>query len=1597
MLKGTGKKIASLILLAMFTVQPFSDAAAIAETTEGSLSVKKLQVDYTENPIGTDNLCPKFSWQLSSGQTDVMQKSYRIGVSSSKDNLDSGKFDVWDSGEIQSDKSSDISYEGSALESMTRYYWSVAVTDNKGENAVSTEEAYWETGLLQQSDWTAEWIRCEDSNEPDNYTIDFDMTIVSENAGFVFAAYDTSNCLMWQFGTKEHGSFYLRPHVWSGGQASVIDEVPISEAVVPLSRALNTKHHVTIAVEKDKIFTYLNGTLIDEREYGAAKFGKIGFRQFKGGTSNEQAVYDNIVVKSDTGKILFSEDFQSGSNASFGAGTVSGGALSISDAFVLQTSQDKGSAPMYRKAFTAEKQIKSARLYASALGLYEIEINGSKVGDDFFNPGWTAYELNQDDNNYVMYQTFDVTDYLKIGENVIGAVTGHGWYSGKLFVTGNNRYGAASKFLCQLQIEYTDGSTAVVVTDKSWQTTASGPIISDDFQLGESYDAQKEMSGWSTAEFAPDESWISATEYAYDGDIIAQVGPTVKAIQEFSPISINKLSNGAYIVDIGQNIAGFARLNNVVGSAGTQVKLRFGEMLNDDGTLYTDNLRSAKSTDYYTLKGDQNGETWQPRFTFHGFRYVEITNYPGELTVDSVTCVALSSLQERTGTFETSNELVNQLQSNITWGQRDNFISVPTDCPQRDERLGYTGDGQVFIRTAALNMNVNRFFEKYMADVSSNQRSDGAIADWTPNYVPNDSMWSWSGTFGTSGWGDAVVIIPWSIYAAYGNTGIIKDNYEAMQKWVARYQKMGGSRLIVDSCTYGDWLSVNAETPTDVISTGYFAYCADLMSKMAEAIGKTEDASAYRQLFLDVRDAFNREFVDSEAHVKGRTQTSYLLALKFDLLKTQSDREKAAKYLVDDIRSRDWHLSTGFLGVSYLCPMLSEMGYSDVAYKLLLQEDYPSWLYSVNNGATTIWERWNSYTEEDGFGDVGMNSFNHYSLGSVGEWFYNYVAGINYDEENPGYKHFTIAPNVSSSLKYVNCSYETVYGTIVSNWTYDKATGNTVIETAIPANTTATVSVPADSADKITINGANTADGVRFAEYKDGKAIYEVGSGSYTFKSVYTEDVTVSVESSQFAYVSVNSGEPQELPIDIKCKPGEQITLEPTVINDIDYSFKEWSGDVSSELEMLTITPEEDISVNLDVDVIAAENLAYGKTVTSNSYITNDSAGWNIRNLTDGKLTSTDASAGYTSNSSKSPSVDYWVQIDLGENTLFDCIRLYPRTNALASDGTTCSFPKDFSVEVKKSGKSDYTTVAQYKDYTAPYKKPAVIDLQELVSARYIRLHVTRVGAPPTGEDYYLQLAEMGVYQTRENTVDKSALKAQLDLVAEYKQSDYTADSYAKLISAVEAANAVYNDSAVLQKDIDEQTKLLTETIAGLKKAGDVNVSVTVSPTNIKLSRTKVKLKVGKAVKVTASVLPTSATDKTVKWSSSNSKVAVYEEGKITAKRAGVAYITASTSNGRTAKIKVTVNPGKPTAVKLTKKGKNIIVSFKAPDKTAKKYQIRIKAPGGKTKRVTVSKRKYKIKNAKKGIYRIRVRGYYKSGKTVLTSGYTAAKKIRFK
>ncbi len=746
--------------------------------------------------------------------------------------------------------------------------------------------------------------------------------------------------------------------------------------------------------------------------------------------------------------------------------------------------------PLFRKEFTAAKKIIAATAYITAHGLYEAQINGQRVGDAYLTPGWTAYKKR------LQYQTYDVTHLIKNGGNAIAVTLGSGWYRGIIGFNNNiNVYGKDIALLFQLDITYSDGSTESVVSDDKWKSS-TGYVVYSEIYNGETIDAAKEKKGWTLTGY-DDTGWKPVKLAAFSKDVlVATQNEPVKKHETFAAVKIITTPKGEVVIDFGQNLVGWVMMK-VKGNAGDKIILSHAEVLDKQGNFYTENLRNAKAQNTYILKGGEE-ENFEPHFTWQGFRYLMVQGYPGEIKPENFTAIALYSAMPQTGTFNSSNALVNQLQHNIQWGQKGNFLDVPTDCPQRDERLGWTGDAQVFSRTASFNMNVNNFFTKWLKDIAADQQN-GVVPFVIPNVL--------GAATNSAGWADAATIIPWNMYLAYGDKQILDNQYNSMKAYVESIRRVAKNDLWNSGFHFGDWLFYRPDDDNDgraavtdkyLIAQCFYAQSTQLLINAAKVLGKKEDVNSYSSLLQKIKDAFVKEYLTSNGRLVSGTQTAYVLALHFDML-PESLREQAAERLADNIKNYSNHLTTGFLGTPYLCHVLTRFGYSDIAYKLLLQETYPSWLYPVKMGATTIWERWNGQKPDSTFETPGMNSFNHYSYGAIGDWMYRQMVGLDTYEDGVGYKHIKVKPHIGGGFSFASASLQTYYGKLSSGWKIeaDKIT----MDVEIPANTTATIYIPAANAALVTESGKplTAVNNIKVEGTAEDYVIINVGSGKYHF------------------------------------------------------------------------------------------------------------------------------------------------------------------------------------------------------------------------------------------------------------------------------------------------------------------------------------------------------------------------------------------------------------------------------------------------------------------------------------------------------------------
>ncbi len=1021
-----------------------------------------LTCEHLPNPIGIGSQLPRLSWKLRSDRSGEVQTAWQIRAASSIAGLEA-KPDLWDSGKIVSDQSVLVPWAGKPLASRSQVFWQVRTWDKDGRPTAWSDVASFELGLLAPAtEWKGQWITAD----LPRYDIEQSALAKSSwiNAG---SAANQAAAVR----------FVLNLPADTGIRSATIDAVadglitvyvngqPTRQGASSRTAPLHAEVRTQLAPDKNLIAigsaAVRDAIRRDRGESGRNAIAAHGVIELENGRRiefNTDGSWKAAVTPDTNWFTAKFDDF------TWPAATILAPYAAATSKYSDNTI---GPGRYLRKIFVAKSPVAKARLYATALGVYEASINGRRVGDDLLAPGWTDYHKR------VMVQTYDVTSLLAAGKNTIGAVLGDGWYAGRLGWMGLAQYGTRPVFNAQLEITYADDTRDIITTDNSWKV-GSGEIIGSDAQWGEVIDARKTVPDWNQPSFK-DSSWTNAVVEQHDIALVPQLGPPVRKLLELAPQKITRWGD-AWMVDFGQNLVGYVRLA-AHGPAGAAITLRHGEMLNADGSLYTENLRPALATDTFILRGAPDREIFEPHFTFHGFRYVEVTGYPGTLTADDLRGIVVGSDTPSTGTFECSNPDLNRLYQNIVWGQRGNFLSVPTDCPQRDERMGWMGDAQVFAPTAARNADVAAFFAKWLVDVDDSQGTNGDYSDVCPRIDrPRPAM---------PVWGDAGVIIPWVMYTAYGDRAFLADNYPFMVRWIEF--SLGRSTNLILSGGVGDHLAPQ-RTPTDMVDTAYFANSARLVARTAALLGKTDDAAKYDKLFHDIVDAFNQSFVSTNGTIKGDTQTAYILALQFELL-SENLRAAAARRLAEDVE-QNGHLTTGFVGVGLICPTLTQIGRSDLAWQLVLTNTWPSWLFSVKNGATTIWERWDGWTPEHGFQDAAMNSFNHYSLGSVGAWFYSGAAGIQPacvaeansasqqkqssktdsqpligdtsarrrpDESNPGYKHFFLQPQFTTRLSEVKATLDSPYGLIVSHWKIEN--DQVLYDVTIPPNTTATLTL----------------------------------------------------------------------------------------------------------------------------------------------------------------------------------------------------------------------------------------------------------------------------------------------------------------------------------------------------------------------------------------------------------------------------------------------------------------------------------------------------------------------------------------------------------
>ncbi len=885
--------------------------AGASDTDPSELRIEQLRCEYLPDPAGIDSPRPRLDWILQANDPSargLRQSAYQILVASSPDILAKNEGDLWDSGQVKSDQTTQILYAGKPLPSEAPCFWKVRCWAQDGNVSGWSEAGSWSMGLLAPEDWKAQWIGRDDA----------------------------------------------QPQVPNDGKK-----------------------------------VYLPATYL-------------------------------------------------------------------------------------RKEFTVAKPVARAVLYLTGLGLIEPWLNGAKVGDDYFTPGWTDY------SKHLYYRTYDVTAQIKTGANAWGAILGDGWFRGNISILGQNRYGKKTRLYGQLHLLYADGTSDLVASDNSWKA-AFGPILQDDIQAGETYDARLEMPDWSRAGF-DDAGWKAV-------DIGAELSPTLLAYPEapvrrqgeIAPQEITQPRPGLYVFNMGQNFAGWARLK-VTAAAGTRIVMRFGELKNPDGTVYRKNLRSARATDVYICKGGGE-EVWEPRFTYHGFQYVEVEGLPNQPDTQTLTGIVVHTSAPPVGSFACSNAIINGTRNNMSWSICSNLFDVPTDCPQRDERMGWM-DWHEISRSALDEFDASTLLTKWMLNIDDAQLGGGQFSKISPD--PHHMTWS-------PCWADSVLLIPWTMYQVYGDTHLAEKYYADMASHLDYYRRIS-PQFISPAVGYGDWLCLKP-TPKDLIATGLFGYECRAMSKMAEALGKTGDADKYQSWFEQIQAAFRQKFVHPDGTIGSGSQGSYAYAIACDLL-TDAQKNAAGLHLAEVIQADGFHISTGMPATHLLLPALTQAGQTNTAYQMLAQQTYPSWGYFLKMGATSIWERWDSLTEA-GFNKNAMNSYNHANLGTCTEWFYSAVLGI--DALEPGFQKILIRPEPGGDVTWAKGHYDSIHGRVECSWKTDGP--SMTLDVTIPVNTSALVYLPASDPGKVLENSLPAAKqpGVSPQGMDSADAVFEVGSGHYHF------------------------------------------------------------------------------------------------------------------------------------------------------------------------------------------------------------------------------------------------------------------------------------------------------------------------------------------------------------------------------------------------------------------------------------------------------------------------------------------------------------------
>ena len=1095
-----------IILLLLF--------GACTENMTEKISVGNLKCEYMKEAV-VAKASPRFSWELSSKVNDQHQTAWQVIVSDNLEKIKSDKGNIWNSGKQKGDVTFGNKYKGDKLQSFSKYYWKVRAWDKENSASKWSETASFITGACDKKDWKAHWIG--DSPEPP-----LDYPLLYKHIGYLSAYSESDSQEKWvQIDLGKSTSFNsIRLYPAFNNKREIQDyyfplgfRIELSDDAQHWQK--NVEKKPAPLPEGGPVNVELGQLQARYVRFVATKLQRYDFRihdyEDQGDPTRmfafalaEMQILNNDVNLSAGCKVgykdaLIKMDREDG----YDPDMLTDGIL---DTPPPPKSRPIKPSPMLRKTFTLKEKPVQAIAYVSALGLYELSLNAQSPDLRVLAPEWTDY------NKRVQYQVFDVSDFLKKGVNTIGAQLADGWYAGMLgpvrwspYFPKRGAYGLDRRLFFQMEVEYPNGDKETIVSDDSWKIYPDGPIRLADNFVGESYDANKEVNGWQTTGF-DDSAWKQVVvDSKVEKNLVPQINQPIKVIETLETKSVSPDRDGNYIFDVGQNIAGWCEIN-LQGEPGDQIVLQHGEIL-DGGELYTENLGMAIQTDTVIL-GASGKLLYEPRFTYHGFRYVRVEGLRGVPDKRILKAKVVASDQPRTGHFECSNPMLNQLYKNINRSHVSNMHGVPTDCPQRDERCGWMGDVFIFAQASMYNRDMGAFYTKWMTDILDAQSERGTFPDIAPNPFGYEKHFT-----NAPGWADTGIQLPYLMYLNYGDTEIIEENFAAYERYVENIHK-SNSDLIWKSglgLNYGDWLNGNtlrakgfpktgAQIPSTVFSTIMFYNSVNNLSKMASAIGKNKKADYYSELAEKIKKAFEEHFVDSEGKIEGDSQSCYAMALFYGIY-PQEMEETFEKRMIDKFIPYDGRMNTGFHSTLPLMKELVKRGYADKAFQLLETKEFPSWGYSIEQGATSIWERWDGYVKGRGMQGAGMNSFNHYAFGAVGEWMYQNILGIQLDVDSPGFKHFILKPLPCGTLTWAKGSYHSLSGEIKASWKLD----NNKFEYTftVPANTTATVYIPGKKEAPVLLDGKNLTELYKAAqiEYKDGYTIFNVHSGTFVAAS----------------------------------------------------------------------------------------------------------------------------------------------------------------------------------------------------------------------------------------------------------------------------------------------------------------------------------------------------------------------------------------------------------------------------------------------------------------------------------------------------------------